>query len=372
MVRLVLSILANSATGKLSCPIMNYLYRSSKMTRSCDTKVCCVKCKREISLINFNRHYDSHDRELEPTKSYPDDLKCRFCGKECKNKLAFSNHERTCPSNSNRNYKNGMTGKQGKNQFIKAKESGLPIPVSATKGKPGKCAGKKHSEETKKIISEKRKLFLQNNPNKHPWKRKDKHISIPCERVKEYLDKRNIMFIEEYQPLPDRFFSIDIAFPDIKLGIEINGNQHYDSDGTLSEYYQKRHDLIVSSGWVLIELHYSSCFTDSKLDSIFSDITDLNRIKQPDYSEYFTKREKKKLYKPLSRIELSNKIKEKTDVRWEPFKQKVLDSDIDFSKFGWVSEVADLLQIKSQKVNMWMKRYLPDFYNEYCFKRKTI
>ena len=101
---------------------------------------------------------------------------------------------------------------------------------------------RKHSEQTKKKISESRKKYLRDNKDKHPWKRKNKFISTPCENVKKYLDDNNINYISEWSPLEDRFYSIDIAFPDKKIGIEINGNQHYNKDGTLKDYYQKRYD----------------------------------------------------------------------------------------------------------------------------------
>jgi selenophosphate synthetase-related protein len=48
---------------------------------------------------------------------------------------------------------------------------------------------------------------------------------------------------------------------------------------------------------------------------------------------------------------------------------KVRDSGIDFSKFGWVGQVAKLLNKQPQKVNVWMKRYAQDIY-ENAFKRK--
>lgn len=54
---------------------------------------------------------------------------CLYCLKECKNTNSLKNHERCCPSNNNRNYKNGMTGKKGSNQYIKAKIMGLEKPI---------------------------------------------------------------------------------------------------------------------------------------------------------------------------------------------------------------------------------------------------
>lgn len=117
--------------------------------------------------------------------------------------------------------------------------------------------GKKHSKETIRKISEKRKEYLAKNPDVCVWKTHEKFKSYPCEKVKEELIKSNILFIPEFQPLihKKRFFSIDIAFPDLKIGIEINGGQHY-KEGKLAPYYQERHDLIEAEGWKLYEIPY--------------------------------------------------------------------------------------------------------------------
>lgn len=52
-------------------------------------------------------------------------LICQYCGRECKNAISHSAHQRTCPKNPNRRYKNGMVGKKGGNQFTKAKQLGV-------------------------------------------------------------------------------------------------------------------------------------------------------------------------------------------------------------------------------------------------------
>lgn len=49
--------------------------------------------------------------------------------------------------------------------------------------------------------------------------------------------------------------------------------------------------------------------------------------------------------------------------------EKILNSNIDFSKYGWVNEAAKLMNKHPQKVNIWIKRWMPDFYQTYCFKR---
>lgn len=52
---------------------------------------------------------------------------CQFCGSNRKNKNSWLNHERTCPSNTNRVYSNGMTGKKGRNQYMKARDENRKI-----------------------------------------------------------------------------------------------------------------------------------------------------------------------------------------------------------------------------------------------------
>ena len=69
---------------------------------------------------------------------------------------------------------------------------------------------------------------------------------------------------------PDRYFSIDIAFPDKKIGIEINGNQHYDSSGELKKYYRERHNLIEEKGWKLLEFHFKEIYKEEIIEWLHS------------------------------------------------------------------------------------------------------
>jgi very-short-patch-repair endonuclease len=221
------------------------------------------------------------------------------------------------------------------------------------------------SKETRMKISASRKKYLRENPDKHIWKRADKFKSSPCEKVKEYLRNKNIKFVEEWQPLKDRFFSVDIAFPDIMLAVEINGNQHYNSDGTLGEYYQERHDLIEAAGWKVIELHYSIAYSDA-LESLE---TILNIQEQPDYSEYIAQMKSKRAAKPKA-LPRGEKLMASNDLKWGPFIDKVKNSNIDFGKLGLANKVSKILNITPQKVRKWMLRNMPEFYEDRCYKRK--
>ena len=156
---------------------------------------------------------------------------------------------------------------------------------------------RKCSEETKAKIGAKRKQWLSDNPEKHPWRNKDRFKSEPCEKVKEFLTKLQVQFVSEYQPnLDGRHFSIDIAIPDKLVALEINGNQHYESRGTLKPYYQERHNLLEKNGWTVYEIHYSTCFNFDKWADFVREITQSEIKVQFDYFSYTPPEKKEQKY----------------------------------------------------------------------------
>lgn len=146
---------------------------------------------------------------------------------------------------------------------------------------------KKLSSDTKKKISVARKKYLAENPDKHPWKRNSKFKSKPCEIFKQRLLENSINFIEEYQPSKERFYTIDVAFPNKMIGIEINGNQHYNRDGTLKDYYKTRNDFFKEIGWKIYEIHYSVIYSDELLSVLINDVKNFSLSVEE--HEYYTK-----------------------------------------------------------------------------------
>ena len=49
--------------------------------------------------------------------------------------------------------------------------------------------------------------------------------------------------------------------------------------------------------------------------------------------------------------------------------ENVIESHIEFEKYGWVQNVSEIIGKKPQKVSAWMKRFLPEIYEKRCFKR---
>lgn len=65
-----------------------------------------------------------------------------------------------------------------------------------------------------------------------------------------------------------------------------------------------------------------------------------------------------------------NAVKQFNQLKQQKYTKQIINSSINFSKFGWVKEVAKIINQKPQKVNKWMKRFLPEFYEKQCFKRQ--
>ena len=221
----------------------NFLERNKKEPNPNAHIFYCPVCDyKTTSGSSWQNHMaKNHPQEYETIRRRKKLYVCKYCGEELGTnyRIGWNNHKLNCPT------------------FSK---------LITPKG------GHKHTDEEKTKLSEIRKKWLNDNPEKHVWRLNTKFISKPCEYLKAELSKQGYPIVAEYQPLLDqkRYFAIDISIPEKKIGIEVNGNQHYDDAGNqiLKEYYKKRHDAITQAGWDLKEIHYSEAFT--KLDEIIA------------------------------------------------------------------------------------------------------
>jgi len=230
-----------------------------------------------------------------------------------------------------------------------------------------------HTEETKKILSEKRKEYLKNNPDKHPWKQLTKFKSEPCEKLKQILKDQNLEFIEEFSDSSwEHNYSIDIAFPNKKIGIEVNGNQHYNNDGTLKDYYLKRELYLNSLGWKIFQFHYSLVYNQNIIFDLIEKIKNNIHEITEEYNFFIKQKSICKICHKNSKAEICSGCKQKLERQKliEKRKQIVLNSGIEFSKFGWVGKLSKLFNISVNKAGTWVKAHMPEFYKEKCFKRK--
>lgn len=227
------------------------------------------------------------------------------------------------------------------------------------------------TEEQKEKISKGRSAYLSANPDKHPWRTNNKFISKPCEHLKKYFIEHNILFVSEYNTFENLNYSIDIALPDKKIGLEINGNQHYTNEGQLKEYYIKRENELRKLGWNIIQIHYLLCYDINVKNELINIIKNKTNIEEFSYTNYKPQIKNKTLNKILQLKIIRNEKKQLYDNKQLEYIKIIKNSSIDFSMLGWVNKVAILINKKPQKVNIWMKKYMTDFYINSCYKRNS-
>ena len=147
---------------------------------------------------------------------------CSFCDKLCKNPNSHRNHERCCPSNPNRNYKNGMLGKTAWNRGLTKQDprvrKGAEKLSKSLKGKPSKVIW---TEEMRKAKSEWRKQLHKDHPEMHPNRKlagNRNKMSYPEKVAFDWLQENKVQF--EHQK------KIGNYYPDFVIGntiIEIDG-----------------------------------------------------------------------------------------------------------------------------------------------------
>lgn len=59
-----------------------------------------------------------------------------------------------------------------------------------------------------------------------------------------------------------------------------------------------------------------------------------------------------------------------SDVKIDKRKYLIINSNVNFNKIGWVQKISEIIKISPQKVNIWMKKHMEEFYKE-CYKRKS-
>lgn len=230
----------------------------------------------------------------------------------------------------------------------------------------------KMSDESKKKISLGRINYLKNNKNKHNWSVYRNKESYPEKLFREQLEKiENIIFYQYYIPNEfDKNYELDFALINEKIGFEINGHQHYDEFGKLTEYYKKRHDYIESFGWKIIEINYLNCFDNNNIKNIINN--SINNIKFNDkkINDVINYKKIKIKNNKLNKEQYLKIKRNKYEEEQKKYINLVLNSNINFSKFGWVKNVSTIINKKPGKVNIWMKRFMNDFYNNECFKKR--
>lgn len=183
----------------------------------------CLQCKREIMRNNFAKHIDSKSCKKEKTQKAIDQV-CKYC---LSSFSRLSSHERCCKLNPER------IKRKGTNQFTKAKELGKEYIVSdSTRQKiRNSNIGRKHTEETKKQISNSMKLVVKENPESYSGGYNRGRVkSLLCSNGFNVLGEWERSFVEYCVE-----HNIKIEQPNVGFSYQWNGNRTYFPDFYLPE-----------------------------------------------------------------------------------------------------------------------------------------
>ena len=187
-------------------------------------------------------------------------------------------------------YNNNKTWRDVKYNFnisdrliAKARKLGLLITRNKSESSILSCKLKprKHSEETKKKISEIRKKYLQENPDKVPYKlNHSSKESYPEKYFTEVFKNEGIKVTKSFHI---ELYELDFCILDKKIDIEVDGSQHY-YDEKIVESDKRRNKFLEDDGWDIIRINWSEyqkfSFDDkkdyiSKLKSYINNLIDI-------------------------------------------------------------------------------------------------
>lgn len=224
----------------------------------------CPDCNKTFSTSNISKHIGSKSckkNDILPKFIVLEngDCKCNECGLVY-NKHGIKSHiyrkhtEEGLKFNPfhdpNIGFKNGTRSAWNKglsketNDILKRRGEKVSLIM---KGRPGK----KKTEEEKKKLSEAAIRYYEKNPDKIPYRlNHSSKESYPEKIVREYFEANNITgWVQEY---PFGRFSLDFAFVDKKIDIEIDGSTHLQEKIIIKDI--RRDKILIDSGWKVLRI----------------------------------------------------------------------------------------------------------------------
>lgn len=191
------------------------------------------------------------------------DYICKYCNKICKNANSLRNHERLCKLNPNKDdrclkilYENREKGKCKPRKGHKAWNKGL---TKNNDLRVAKYTQTRHEHYLNGTLSESAYKHYQTIETrkqisivqKENYKNISRYTTVR-EKRKSYAEQYfNEIFTDaEKQYHVDRYF-LDYAWADIKVYIEVDGEQHYTKEGILHD--KIRTENLIKLGWRLLK-----------------------------------------------------------------------------------------------------------------------
>lgn len=211
-------------------------------------RFCSDHCRRAYSAKQVK--HKVNNLPPDKTRAKPEGWKCSYCELVFRTRREKQAHVKEAhPNMGGTSWNKGLTKET--NNIIKKAAKTLKEKYIAGKIIPT-WKGKHLSEETCKKISEGRKKFLRENPDKHPYiLYSHKKGKSPAEKyIESWLINENIQYESEYWESP---YHLDFKINNIDL--EVDGNFHY-SDPKKVQADLNRDNYLKSKGYKIFRINW--------------------------------------------------------------------------------------------------------------------
>lgn len=194
---------------------------------------------------------------------------CIFCKKEFVSDKGRKSHEHWCsfnPEKISHDKNTFLINRKSSNQFLKAKELGLIFEIKEETREKLSIAGKNQkrifTEDTKNSISlGMKKAHEEGRAHNIGQSRWNNEMSYPEKFFKavienEFSDKN---FIQEFNV---GIYSIDFAWVEKKLAIEIDGEQHEKEE--YKERDKRKDKKLLEEGWKVLRIKWKDLYSNTK------------------------------------------------------------------------------------------------------------
>lgn len=224
------------------------------------------------------------------------------------------------------------------------------------------------SEKTKKLLSEKQKKafkegrakgwsHINNDPNKRSYPEKwfIKNVLEKYQLNSKYTIKEKIPF--------GKYF-LDFAFLELKLDVEIDGKQHFGKQSAV-QHDIDRDAYLIQQGWKIYRIAWIEITENT--DKIIKDFLlflETNNLYRTYNKEELLKHINKHKPKYGTRKDYIDYLKKQRLIINNVKINKIINSDINFSKRGWSKKISQIILIDPNNITHWMKRNMLEFYNK--------
>lgn len=233
------------------------------------------------------------------------------------------------------------------------------------KGKPNHP----QTAETRAKISAARKKYIAEHPDQVPFKmHHSSEESYPERYFRLWLKKEKLLEVQELQI--DRY-TLDFAWPDKKIYLEIDGNQH--KLDWMQEHDKIRTEYLNNLGWICIgrvDWSWYQALCTKEKHKYLQNIK--IAIEQAKFIEKFISKKDLVLQKRQELINAGFVMKDGrtapwmlTNDEWQRRLDLILNSNIDLTKYGWKEKVIKTTGLSLRQVDNVIKHFPERFTNIY-------